>query len=78
MYNFLIDPNKWEKVGTVQLEQMKPYWFKKTNGQIVMATPYSNGYSSGIAECYSEDGCLRINGSKFHIVKGGMVQPVLN
>lgn len=77
MYSFLIDPNKWVKVGELNLEPKRPYWFKKTNGQIVMGTPFSNGHSAGIADCYAEDGCLRIKGDTFHLVKNGHVQPVL-
>lgn len=76
MYSFLIDPEKWVNVGEMELEEKRPYWFKKTNGHIVMGTPFSNGYSSGIADCYSEDGCLRIKTNTFHMVKGGQVQPV--
>jgi hypothetical protein len=38
MYRFLIDPEKWVNVGEFELEQNKPYWFKKSNGQIVMGT----------------------------------------
>jgi hypothetical protein len=75
---FLIDPNKWVKVGQLELEQNKPYWFKKTNGQIIMGAPFTDGYSSGIADVYLEDGCLKIKVDTFHIVKGGFVQPVLN
>ena len=78
MYKFLIDPEKWVNVGELQLENNKPYWFKKTNGQIVMGTLFSNGHSSGIADVYTEDGCLRIKGDTFHLVKGGQVQEVLN
>lgn len=78
MYNFLIDPNKWVKVGDLELELNTPYWFKKTDGQIVMGTPHRSNGSSGIADVYAEDGCLRIKQNVFHIVKGGFVQPVLN
>jgi hypothetical protein len=77
MYSFLIDPNKWVKVGKLELEEKRPYWFKKTNGQIVLGTPFSNGASSGIANCYLNDGSLVIEGNTFHIVKGGHVQPLL-
>lgn len=77
MYSFLIDPNKWVKVGELHLEPNVPYWFKKTNGQIVMGTPFSDGYSAGIANCYAEDGMLRIESDSFHVVRNGYVQPVL-
>ena len=78
MYSFLIDPEKWVNVGGIKLEQEKPYWFKKANGQIVMGAPFSNNYSSGIADCYLEGGCLRIKTNTFHIVGGGQVQPVID
>lgn len=77
MYSFLINPEKWVKVGELKLEANRPYWFKKSNGHIVMGTPFSNGSSAGIADCYAEDGCLRIKTNTFHIVRNGFVQPVL-
>lgn len=78
MYSFLIDPDKWVNVGELKLEEERPYWFKKRNGHIVMETPFSNGYSSGIADYYFEDGYFRIKTNTFHMVKGGQVQPVLD
>lgn len=78
MYNFLIDPNKWVNVGEIELELNSPYWFKKTNGQIVLGVPFSNGASMGIADCCLDAGILNIIPNVFHIVKGGQVQPLLN
>lgn len=76
MYNLSIDPEKWVDLGELELENNKPYWFKKTDGKIVMGTPYSNGYSSGIADVYlSEDG-LKIKSNTFHILRGSQVQEV--
>jgi len=57
MYNLSINPEKWVDLGELELETNKPYWFKKQDGKIVMGAPYTNGYSSGIADVYlSEDG----------------------
>ena len=77
MYKFLIDPEKWVNVGELELEQNKPYWFKKSNGQIVMGAPYSNGYSSGIADVYLSNEGLQIKTNTFHILRGSQVQEVL-
>lgn len=76
MYNLSIDPEKWVDLGELKLENNKPYWFKKTDGKIVMGASYSNGYASGIADVYlSEDG-LKIKTNTFHILRGSQVQEV--
>jgi len=77
MYNLSIDPNKWSNIGDLELENNKPYWFKKLDGKIVIGAPYSNGYSSGVAEVYlSEDG-LKIKTNTFLILRDSQVQEVL-
>ena len=76
MYKLSIDPEKWVDFGKLELEQNKPYWFKKASGKIVMGAPFSNGYSSGIADVCIDDGRLIIKSNTFHLVKGGQVQPV--
>lgn len=77
MYKFDINPNKWVDLGDLQLEQNKPYWFKKKDGQIVMGSPSSNGHSSGVADVYLDANGLRIKGNSFHILRGCQVQEVI-
>lgn len=74
MYNFSINPNKWVNIGDLELEMNKPYWFKKSDGSIVMGAPYSNGYSSGIADVYLSSDGLKIKTNTFHLLRGGQVQ----
>jgi hypothetical protein len=77
MYDLSINPEKWVELGELELETNKPYWFKKPDGKIVMGAPYSNGYSSGIAEVYlSEDG-LKIKTNTFLILRDSLIQEVL-
>jgi hypothetical protein len=54
----------------------KPFWFKKTDGKIVMGAPYSNGYSSGIAEVYLAEEGLKIKTNAFLILRDSQVQEV--
>ena len=76
-YNPIIDPNKWIKISNVTLEDRKLYWCKMTNGRIVMATPYSNGYSSGMAKCIIDDDGVNIKTDEFYMLKDSFVQPVI-
>lgn len=71
-----IDPDKWVTTESLELEMNKPYWFKKENGKIVMGAPYSNGYSSGIAEVFISKNGLNIRTNTFHILKNSQVQEV--
>ena len=77
MYNLSINPEKWVNIGELELEQNKPYWFKKQDGKIVMGTPYTNGYSSGIADVYLAEDGLKIKTNTFLILRGSQVQEVL-
>jgi len=77
MYNLSINPEKWVNIGDLELETNKPYWFKKTDGKIVMGAPHSNGYSSGIADVYLSNEGLQIKTNTFHILRGSQVQEVL-
>ncbi len=77
MYNLSINPEKWVNIGDLELETNKPYWFKKQDGKIVMGAPYSNGYSSGIADVYLSNEGLQIKTNTFHILRGSQVQEVL-
>ena len=76
MYNFSINPEKWVDLGDLELETNKPYWFKKKDGKIVMGAPYTNGYSSGIADVYLAEDGLKIKTNTFHILRGSQVQEV--
>jgi len=76
MYKFNINPDKWVDLGKSELEQNKPYWFKKKDGKIVMGSPFSNGYSSGIADVYLDENGLQIKANTFHILRGSQVQEV--
>jgi hypothetical protein len=76
-YELVIDPNKWEPISNVELENETPYWCKMTNGRIVMASPYSNGSSSGMAKCFVDNNGIMIKSNEFYVLKGCMVQPVL-
>lgn len=78
MYRFLIDPDKWVNVGELELKEHNLYWFKKSNGQIVMGTPYSDESCKGIVDVCVDGIGLRIKTNHFHIVKGGQVQEVLS
>jgi hypothetical protein len=77
MYNLSINPEKWVNIGELELEQNKPYWFKKQDGKIVMGAPYTNGYSSGIADVYLAEDGLKIKTNTFLILRGSQVQEVL-
>ena len=77
MYNLSINPEKWVDLGEIELETNKPYWFKKQDGKIVMGTPYTNGYNSGIADIYLSSEGLQIKTNTFHILRGSQVQEVL-
>ena len=77
MYNLSINPEKWVNIGELELEQNKPYWFKKQDGKIVMGAPYSDVYCSGIADVYLSSEGLQIKTNTFHILRGSQVQKVL-
>lgn len=77
MYNLSINPEKWVNIGDLELEMEKPYWFKKQDGKIVMGAPYTNGYSSGIADVYLAQDGLKIKTNTFLILRGSQVQEVL-
>jgi hypothetical protein len=77
MLKLVIDPNKWVKLSDAKLEQNQAYWFKKTDGVIVMGAPYSTGYASGIAVCAMDDTGLHILTNTFYILKNALVQPVV-
>jgi hypothetical protein len=77
MYNLSINPKKWVDLGELELENNKPYWFKKLDDKIVMGAPYSNGYSTGIADVYLSSEGLQIKTNTFHILRGSQVQEVL-
>ena len=77
MYNLSINPEKWVDLEELELETNKPYWFKKQDGKIVMGAPYTNGYSSGIAEVYLAEDGLKIKTNTFLILRGSQVQEVL-
>lgn len=77
MYNLSIDPEKWVDLGELELETNKPYWFKRQDGKIVMGAPYTNGYSSGIADVYLAEDGLKIKTNTFLILRGSQVQEVL-
>ena len=77
MYNLSINPEKWVDLGELELETNKPYWFKKQDGKIVMGAPYTNGYSSGIADVYLAEDGLKIKTNTFLILRGSQVQEVL-
>lgn len=77
MYNLSIDPEKWVDLGELELETNKPYWFKKQDGKIVMGAPYTNGYSSGIADVYLAEDGLKLKTNTFLILRGSQVQEVL-
>jgi hypothetical protein len=76
MYDITIDPNKWVNIDDLELEMKKPYWFKKENGKIVMGMPYSNGYTSGIAEVFISKNGLSARTNTFHILKNSQAQEV--
>ena len=76
-YEMIIDPNKWIKIADAKMENEMPYWCKMTDGRIIMATPYSNGYSSGMAKCFVDNNGIMINSFTFYILKGCLVQPVI-
>lgn len=77
MYNLSIDPEKWVDLGELELETNKPYWFKRQDGKIVMGAPYTNGYSSGIADVYLAEDGLKLKTNTFLILRGSQVQEVL-
>ena len=77
MYNLSINPEKWVDLEELELETNKPYWFKKQDGKIVMGAPYTNGYSSGIADVYLAEDGLKIKTNTFLILRGSQVQEVL-
>jgi hypothetical protein len=77
MNSFQIDPDKWVNINDVKLEEDKLYWFKKSNGKIVMGTPFTSDYGSGIANVYlSNVFTLLIDTTTFHILKNSQVQEV--
>ena len=69
----------WVSIKDVEFDSdiLTPYWCKMENGNIVMAAFYSNGYSTGFARCYVDDDGLKIDGSKFYILKNALVQEVI-
>jgi hypothetical protein len=77
MYNLSINPEKWVKMSDLELQMNKPFWFKKPDGKIVMGAPYSNGYSSGIAEVYLAEDGLKIKTNTFLILRDSLIQEVL-
>jgi len=76
MYNLSINPEKWVNIDDLELEMNKPYWFKKKDGKIVMGAPYTNGYTSGIADVYLSEEGLKIKTNTFHILRDSQVQEV--
>jgi hypothetical protein len=78
MYEMIIDPNKWIKISDAKLENEKPYWCQMTDGRIVMAAPYSNGTSSGMAVCFIDNNGIMIKSSQFYILRDSFIQPVIS
>lgn len=77
MINFVIASDKWIPIKGFNLEQNEPYWCKQEGGTIVMAAPFNNGASSGMAKCLlDEKNQLVIIPSEFYI-KIIEVQPVI-
>jgi hypothetical protein len=77
MYSFQIHPDKWVNTEDAELEQNKPYWFKRSDGLILMGAPFTNGYASGIADVYVSNEGLQIKTDTFHILlKNSQVQEV--
>jgi len=77
MIQLKISDKNWVSIKDVEFEMCIPYWCKTEKGDIVMAAFYSNDSSTGMAECFVDDGGLKINGNSFYILKNAMVQPVI-
>jgi len=76
-YEMVIDPNKWTKIADTQMENEIPYWCKMSDGRIVMAAHYSNGYSSGMGKCSVNESGIVIETTTFYLLRGSLVQPVI-
>ena len=75
--NFEISAAKWKPMSEGNLEPERPYWFKKSNGDIVMATYISNAGMTGWAVTYFDRDKFVCETNTFHILKGAEYQDAI-
>ena len=76
MINVAIKEQDWKSFDEVETKPDTPYWFKLTNGNVVLAIYYSNGYCSGWAEAFFDKvSCeLKHKTNTFYILSGAKIQ----
>lgn len=77
MINVAIKEQDWKSFDEVETKPDTPYWFKLTNGNVVLAIWYSDKYSSGWAEAFFDKKTfeLKYKTNTFYILRGAKIQP---
>lgn len=75
MLNVQIKESNWKEFNEVEALPETPYWFKQTNGNVVLAVHLTTKYSSGWAKCnVNNEGVIVASGNEFYTLKGAKLQ----
>lgn len=78
MINVQIEESEWKEFNEVEVQPETPYWFKQTNGNVVLAVFLTTQYSSGWAKCrITDEGILEAKGNEFYMLRGAKLQCAL-